>query len=307
MVVDMMLVLGGLVALVVGGDLLVRGAVAVALRAGLSPFVIGVTLVGFGTSVPELMTSLIAAFEGLPGIALGNVVGSNIANILLILGLSAVIAALPGEAFLRRDGLVMLAVTGLCATLMWTGTVGRLAGVVCLAVLAVYLTLTLRSGQSTTPEVGQDVPPPPVWRGAGLFLAGLIGVMFGARFLVDGASDIARAFAVSDAVIGLTIVAVGTSLPELVTSVIAARKGQGEIAIGNVIGSNIFNVLGILGITAVVHPLSVPPEMLGLTLWVFLAAALAPAAVLVLRGRLALGAGVGFVAAYVAYTLALIV
>ncbi|MBE0412912.1 calcium/sodium antiporter [Yoonia sp.] len=306
MFVDLMLVLGGLAALVVGGDLLVRGAVAVALRVGLSPLVIGVTLVGFGTSMPELMTSLIAAFEGLPGIALGNVVGSNIANILLILGLSAMIAALPGHAFLHRDGLVMLAVTGLCATLMWTGTVGRLAGGACLVMLAGYLVVTLRSGQ-TAPQLGQDVPPPPVWRGAGLFVLGLLGVMIGARFLVDGASDIARAFDVSDAVIGLTIVAVGTSLPELVTSVIAARKRQGEIAIGNVIGSNIFNVLGILGITAVVQPLSVPTEMLGVTLWVFLAAALAPAAVLILRGRLALGVGAGFVAAYVAYTLALII
>lgn len=305
MIFDIVLVLAGLAALIVGGDLLVRGAVAVAMRAGLSPLVIGVTLVGFGTSVPELMTSLIAAFDGLPGIALGNVVGSNIANILLILGVSATIAVLPGQAFLRRDGLVMLAVTGLCATLMWTGTVGRLAGVVCLTALAGYLVVTLRAGQ-VTQEVAQDVPPPPVWRGMGLFLAGLVGVMVGARFLVDGASDIARAFAVSDAVIGLTIVAVGTSLPELVTSVIAARKGQGEIAIGNVIGSNIFNVLGILGITAVAHPLSVPSEMLGLTLWVFLAAGLAPAAVLMLRGQLARLAGTIFIAGYIAYTVALI-
>lgn len=304
MLVDIVLVLAGLAALIVGGDLLVRGAVAVAMRAGLSPLVIGVTLVGFGTSVPELMTSLIAAFDGLPGIALGNVVGSNIANILLILGLSAMIATLPGQAFLRRDGMVMLAVTGLCATLMWTGTVGRFAGAVCLVMLAGYLTVALRSGKAA-PVVGQDVPPP-VWRGAGLFVAGLFGVMIGARFLVDGASDIARAFAVSDAVIGLTIVAVGTSLPELVTSVIAARKGQGEIAIGNVIGSNIFNVLGILGVTALVYPLSVPSEMLGLTLWVFLAAGLAPAAVLMLRGQLARLVGTIFVAGYIAYTVALI-
>ena len=305
MIFDLVLVLGGLVALVVGGEFLVRGAVAVAQRAGLSPLVIGVTLVGFGTSVPELMTSLIAAFDGLPGIALGNVVGSNIANILLILGLSALIAPVAGRAFVERDGWVMLGVTGLCAALMLTGAVGRPAGLVFLALLAVYLTVTLRSGGAALDE--GDQPPQPVWRGAALFVAGLLGVMIGARFLVDGASDIAVRFGVSEAVIGLTIVAVGTSLPELVTSVIAARKGQGDIAIGNVIGSNIFNVLGILGITAVVSPLPVPGEMLGLTFWIFLAAAIAPAAMIMLmRGRLTRGAGLAFVAAYAAYTVLLI-
>ena len=306
MFVDLMLVLGGLVALVFGGDLLVRGAVSVAQRAGLSPLVIGVTLVGFGTSVPELMTSLIAAYQGLPGIALGNVVGSNIANILLILGLAAVIAALPGQSLLQRDGLVMLGVTGLCAALMLNGSVGRLSGVIFLVALAGYLFLTIRGG-GVEPDLDMDVRPAPVWRSMGLFLAGLVGVMLGARFLVDGASDIATAFGVSDAVIGLTIVAVGTSLPELVTSVIAARKGQGEIAIGNVIGSNIFNVLGILGITAVVYPLSVPAEMLGLTFWVFLTAAIAPVLVMLVWRRLPRAAGLVFVAAYAAYTVALIV
>lgn len=305
MVADLLLVLGGLAALLVGGDLLVRGAVAVALRAGLSPFVIGLTLVGFGTSVPELMTSLIAAFDGLPGIALGNVVGSNIANILLILGLSAAIAALPGRAMLQRDGFVMVATTVLCAILMLTGEIGRPAGLVCLVALAVYLTVTLRSGAADL-QLDMPIAPRPLWWGGALFLAGLVGVMLGARFLVDGASEIARAFAVSDAVIGLTIVAVGTSLPELVTSVIAARKGQGEIAIGNVIGSNIFNVLGILGVTAAVHPLSVPPEMLGISLWVFLVAAVAPAAAMLLRGSISRGVGVVFIAGYAAYTAVLI-
>ena len=305
MIFDLVLVLGGLVALVAGGEFLVRGAVAVAQRAGLSPLVIGVTLVGFGTSMPELMTSLIAAFDGLPGIALGNVVGSNIANILLILGLSALIAPVAGRAFVQRDGWVMLGVTAICAALMLTGAVGRLAGLVFLVLLAIYLVVILRKGDAAE-ELGQT--PQPVWRGALIFAGGLLGVMIGARFLVDGASDIAIRLGVSEAVIGLTIVAVGTSLPELVTSVIAARKGQGDIAIGNVIGSNIFNVLGILGITALVSPLPVPGEMLGLTFWVFLAAALAPAAVvMMMRGHLGRGAGLAFVAAYAAYTVLLVV
>ena len=306
MIVDLLLVAGGLVALVIGGDVLVRGAVGVAVRAGLSPFVIGLTLVGFGTSVPELMTSMIAAHDGLPGIALGNVVGSNIANILLILGLAALIAPVPAQALVRRDGLVMIGVSLLCAGLILMGDIGRLAGIACLILLLAYLLITLRLGGA---DVDVDVPVEraPIWRAIVLFLVGLTGVMLGARFLVDGASEIARAFNVSNAVIGLTIVAVGTSLPELVTTVVAARKGEGEIAVGNIIGSNIFNVLGILGMTSAVFPLAVPAEMAGPTLWLFLGAAIAPAAIAAWRGALTRGVGLVFVAAYAAYTVTLII
>ncbi|MFG5381517.1 calcium/sodium antiporter [Yoonia sp. R2-816] len=306
MLVDILFVLGGLTALVLGGDALVRGSVAVATRVGLSPLVIGLTLVGFGTSVPELMTSLIAAFDGLPGIALGNVVGSNIANILLILGLSAVIAPVVAGAVIGRDGWIMLGVTALCAGLMLMGQVGRVAGLVCVVLLAIYLFTTLRQGQL---EPVADIPTEkkPLWYGFGFFLAGLVGVLIGAKLLVDGASAIAAAFNVSNAVIGLTVVAVGTSLPELVTSVIAARKGQGDIAVGNVVGSNIFNVLGILGITAVVHPLDVPADMQGLSLWVLVGAALAPAAIMLAFGRITRLAGVLMVLAYAGYTAVLVI
>ncbi len=306
MLVDILFVLGGLTALVLGGDALVRGSVAVATRAGLSPLVIGLTLVGFGTSVPELMTSLIAAFDGLPGIALGNVVGSNIANILLILGLSAVIAPVVAGAVIGRDGWIMLGVTALCAGLMLMGQVGRVAGLVCVVLLAIYLFTTLRQGQV---EPVADIPTEkkPLWYGFGFFLAGLVGVLIGAKLLVDGASAIATAFNVSNAVIGLTVVAVGTSLPELVTSVIAARKGQGDIAVGNVVGSNIFNVLGILGITAVVHPLDVPADMQGLSLWVLVGAALAPAAIMLAFGRISRAMGLMMVLAYAAYTTVLVI
>ena len=301
---DLLLVGGGLLALLLGGEALVRGAVIVAQRAGLSPMVIGLTLVGFGTSTPELMTSLFAAFDGLPGIALGNVVGSNIANILLILGVSALIAPVAARAVLGRDGWIMLAVTALAVVLMLSGQVGRLAGLICVLALAGYLAFTLMNGA----ETGDDELPQggALWQGAAFFVGGLIGVVLGAAWLVDGASAIARSFGVSETVIGLTIVAVGTSLPELVTSVMAARKGQGAIAVGNVIGSNIFNVLGILGITALVHPLAVPAEMLGLTLWVLALSALAPLAVMLAFGRLGRAAGFGFVLAYAAYTLFLV-
>jgi cation:H+ antiporter len=305
MMFDLFLVALGLIALLLGGEGLVRGAVSVARRAGLSPLVIGLTLVGFGTSAPELMTSLVAALDGLPGIALGNVVGSNIANVFLILGAAALIAPVAAGAMLGRDGYVMVAATGLTIAFILTGTVGFWAGLVCLAALAVYLVYTLYAGGDM--DLDGDNPPDPLWQGFAFFLAGLVGVVLGANWLVEGASNIARVLGVSEAVIGLTIVAVGTSLPELVTSVMAARKGHGEIALGNVIGSNIFNVLGILGITAMVTPLSVPPEMMGVTLWVFAASALVPLLLVYAFGMLGRVSGAMLVAVYAAYTVYLIV
>ncbi len=305
MLIDLLLVAGGLIALLFGGEALVRGAVIVASRAGLSPFVIGLTLVGFGTSTPELMTSLIAASEGLPGIALGNVIGSNIANILLILGVSAAIAPVAAGAVTGRDGLVMIGVSVLCIALVLMGDIGRMAGLICVSLLVAYLVMTLRAGDGGTEHeapIGQ-----PVWQGVAFFVAGLVGVVLGAGWLVDGASAIARSFAISDAVIGLTIVAVGTSLPELVTSVLAARKGQGGIAVGNVIGSNIFNVLGILGITVLVQPLAVPAEMTGLSLWVFGIAAIAPLILMRVFGVLGRVSGLALVIGYAAYTTVLVV
>ena len=305
MLFDLMLVGLGLAALLVGGEGLVRGAVAVAQRAGLSPLVIGLTLVGSGTSAPELMTSLVAALNDLPGIALGNVVGSNIANVFLILGAAALITPVASAAIRGRDGYVMIAATGLAIAVILTGTVGFWAGMISFAMLLAYLGYTLFAGG----EADVDMPdqPAPLWQGFAYFVAGLVGVVLGANWLVTGASDIARVIGVSEAVIGLTIVAVGTSLPELVTSVLAARKGHGEIAVGNVIGSNIFNVLGILGITAMVTPLTVPAEMMGVTLWVFAAAALAPLVLMLAFGKLSRWAGALLLAAYVGYTTFLVV
>ncbi|KJZ20897.1 calcium/sodium antiporter [Loktanella sp. S4079] len=305
MIIDAIYAAGGLAALVLCGDVLVRGAVAVAQRAGLSPFVIGLTLVGFGTSMPELMTSLIAAYQGYSGIALGNVVGSNIANILLILGITAAMGAIPGRALLERDGMVMIGATALCAVFILYGQIGRVAGLLCLAGLVGYLVVTLRSGrpEGTAKEQTTGMP---VWVGLGVFILGLLGVMLGAKFLVQGASAIARTFAVSEAVIGLTIVAVGTSLPELVTSVLAARKGQGEIAIGNIIGSNIFNVLGILGVTAAVYPMTVPADMAGVTLGAFIIAAVAPAIGARFWGQVPRWVGFLFVAGYTCYVVAIV-
>ena len=305
MLIDLGLVALGLLALLAGGEGLVRGAVSVARRAGLSPLVIGLTLVGFGTSAPELMTSLVAALDGLSGIAIGNVVGSNIANTFLILGAAAVIAPVAAGAMLGRDGYVMVAATGLTFALILSGMIGFWAGLASFAALVAYLTYTLIAGGESDLDVSD--PPDPLWQGLAYFVAGLVGVVLGANWLVAGASDIARLLGVSDAVIGLTIVAIGTSLPELVTAVVAARKGHGEIAVGNVIGSNIFNVLGILGITAMVTPLAVPAEMTGLTLWVFAGAALAPLALMLLLGTLSRFAGALLLAVYFGYTAFLVV
>ena len=305
MLFDVLLVLAGLVALLIGGEGLVRGAVIVARWAGLSPLVIGLTLVGFGTSAPELMTSLIAALNGFPGISLGNVLGSNIANTFLILGFAAAIAPVAAGAFLGRDGWVMIAATGLAVGLMLMGVIGFLGGLLCVAFLAVYLITTLMAGGDA--DIDTSVVLSPLWQGFVFFLIGLVGVVLGANWLVSGASDIARAFNVSDAVIGLTIVAIGTSLPELVTAIMAARKGHGDIAVGNVIGSNIFNILGILGITAIVTPLTVPAEMLGMSLWVFIAAALAPLILIKVFGKLGRTSGALLLGVYFVYTTVLVV
>ncbi|MGB3408626.1 MAG: calcium/sodium antiporter [Jannaschia sp.] len=255
---DIVMVLAGLVALLAGGGWLVTGAVGVAARLGLSPLVIGVTLVGMGTSLPELLTSLRAALAGSPDIALGNVVGSNIANILLILSITALVApvAFPKTTW-RRDGLMLAGLTaGGALWIALTGGLDRLGGVVFLAVFALWMIWQLRSG-----EAQEEVPAaPPVGRALVLLLVGFAGVLLGAELLVRGAIGLAQGFGISEAVIGLTVVAVGTSLPELATSVMAARVGRSDMALGNVLGSNVFNLMGILGVTALISPLAADPR-----------------------------------------------
>ncbi len=277
-----LILLAGLVLLLVGGELLVRGSVAVASRLGVSPLLIGLTLVGFGTSTPELVASLQAAHLGAPGIAIGNVVGSNIANILLILGISAIIlpVATTKEAF-RRDGSVLVAASLIMVAVVLTGTLGRLAGSFFLGLLAAYTIYSYSNEQrrfAAGPAAAAAAAEAPhgISLGAGLALAvcGIAGVVFGAGLLVDAAIEIARELGLSEVVIGLTLVAVGTSLPELVTSVVAAIRRQGDVAFGNIVGSNIFNILGIAGATAVYVPLAVPPEIAALDIWVMLAAAI---------------------------------
>lgn len=244
----------GLVALFFGGEYLVRGATAIAKHFRLSPMVIGLTIVGFGTSAPEMLVSVQAALAGQPAIAIGNVLGSNIANILLILGLSALIAPLiiPVRKLWRDLGFMLLA-TAVIWVMLLDGNVTRLDGALLMAGLLIFLIVAFLTGKVEEDEASLgDIPQ---WKAWAMTLGGLVVLVIGARLLVDSSTEIARAFGISEAVIGLTIVAVGTSLPELATSVIAAIRKQTEIAVGNIVGSNIFNIFGILGTTALIAPI----------------------------------------------------
>jgi cation:H+ antiporter len=275
----------GLVLLVAGGESLVRGAVALSTRLGVSPLVIGLTVVGFGTSTPELVTSLQAALADAPGIALGNVIGSNIANIGLILGLAALIRPQQVEArAFRRDGTALVAATLACVAVVSWGMLTRPMGAVLLTGLAAYLLIAFRQDrQATQPEIDAPALSP---LAASLFAAGGIALtILGARLLVTAATQLAEHAGLSETFIGLTVVAVGTSLPELAAALAAAIRRQSGLVLGNVIGSNIFNVLGILGVTALVKPIPVPddlalPDLAALTI---ATAALAMAAMTGLR------------------------
>lgn len=284
---NILLLFGGLVLLVIGGELLVRGSVRVAERLGVSPLLIGLTLVGFGTSTPELVASVQAALIGSPGIAIGNIVGSNIFNVLLILGLSALIFPMTVQSnALRRDGVFVLATAILFTLVGWTVGLERWVGLVFVAGLVAYMIYAYRQERQLAPESVNHTAafekaeaaeltdpalrphaPAPGGGAKGILLplalaiAGLAVIIFGGRILVDAAVELARLFGMSEAVIGLTIVAAGTSMPELVTSVVAALKRQSDVALGNILGSNIYNVLGIGGVTAIIAPTNFPPQI----------------------------------------------
>lgn len=270
----------GLVLLVAGGESLVRGAVVIAERLGVSALLIGLTLVGFGTSTPELVTSLQAAMSGSAGIAIGNVVGSNTANILLILGITALLKTISVDrSTFRRDGIVLGASALACLAVVMSGALSQLVGIIFVAALTAYI-LTAYLQERRNPAASSAVAsqaslpaaPYPILLNVAFVIGGLGLTILGARFLVSGAIDLASDLGVSETLIGLTIVAVGTSLPELITSVIAAVRNQADIAFGNIVGSNIYNVFGILGVTAIVKPIPVPAAIASLDIWVMLGA-----------------------------------
>ena len=252
----------GLALLTAGGEMLVRGASALALRLGLTPLIVGLTVVAFGTSSPELAVSLDAAVSGVGDIAVGNVVGSNICNIALILGLAALIRPLRIHAQLvLLDVPLMIAASVLVVILLADGVLGRIAGIVCVGMLVIWIVagirLARRESRQVEDEFSEEIAQPRAqnWIFVLMVVAGLVALFAGGQFFVGGAVDLARTIGVSEAVIGLTIVAAGTSLPELATSLIGAARGHGDIAVGNVVGSNIFNLLAILGLAAIVAPI----------------------------------------------------
>ena len=276
------LVAAGLSLLLIGGELLVRGAVSFARQLGVSPLIIGFTIVAYGTSAPELLVSLEAHLSGSPGIAIGNVVGSNIANLLLIIGCSALIFPIAcgptcGD---RMHGPVVFGATLLLVILGLTGAITAWAGVPMLVMLIGFTVISYRREQrSSRAESGVlkeveelESGPKSSWGNLAILFAGIVGVVLGSHFLVTGAVDLAREFHVSEATIGLTLVAIGTSLPELATAVVAAYRRHSDVALGNVVGSNIFNTLGIMGIVPLFGPLPVPDALADFDLWVMLAA-----------------------------------
>ncbi len=260
----------GLVLLCWSADRFVAGAAAVAHHLSVPPLIIGMVIIGFGTSAPEMVVSAFAAAQGNPGIALGNAYGSNTANIALILGLTAVLSPLAFDQRVFRKELPLLtAVTAVAAWQLWDGVITRMEALILMLLFSLWIGWTIRQGmrcraaaQSAALSMDPEIHTMTLRRGLLWLLAGLLVLAGSSRLLVWGAVEIAQGFGVSDLVIGLTIVALGTSLPELASSIAAVRKNEHDMALGNVLGSNLFNTLAVVGIAGVIHPIEVGPEVL---------------------------------------------
>lgn len=310
---NLLMMILGLLLLFVGGESLIKGSVSLARNFGLSRLLVSTVIIGFGTSMPEMSVSVEAAFIGSSGIAVGNIVGSNIANILLIIGLSAILLPLLiDKNAVKRDVFAMLVACIFLCILGFIGRISFISGFIMLLALIVYIIWSYNQDrinvEETIQHIEKDIEGAPLLsasRAAFLCLLGLILLISGAYILVDSAVVIARDFGISEAVIGLTIVAVGTSLPELVTSIVAACRKHYDVIIGNIVGSNIFNILGILGISSMITPIPIAKQivyfdnLVMLLVTVFLS-------VYLLKG-LVLGRIIGFimVIAYVLYTILL--
>lgn len=308
-------IIGGLVLLLAGGRFLVRAGVTLAEQMGVSPLMIGLTVVAAGTSSPELLVNLMAAVRGAPGLGVGNVLGANIANVLLVLGVAGLVHPIArNPAVLKRDAPVMLVAVLAFAVIAWGGDLARWQGILMIACLVAYMTAVYRIERRSTAALAarraevkeaEVKPAPPVWI-TGLVLVGaIVALIVGSDLLVDGAITLARSAGLSEAVIGATIVAFGTVMPEAIASVMAALHRHTDLAIGNVIGSIVINTFGVLGVAAAVRPFAIPPEILHFDLWVMLAACV----LLVALGWQARGIGrktcAAMLAAYVAYDVAL--
>lgn len=316
---DLVAAVLGLAILLGAGDALVRGAVALSLRLGIPALLVSLTVVAFGTSAPELLISVQAALDDAPGIAFGNVIGSNIANVLLVLGVPAVISAIDArDCDSRRNYAMMIGASVVYIALCFMGPLDWPQGLLLLGLLTLVLYDAYRAARDhrragacaaadapadddLPEEIADADPNMATWKLVMFLGVGLIGLPAGAHLLIEGARGIALSMGVSEAAIGLTLVALGTSLPELATTVMAAMRKQADVALGNVIGSNIFNILAIMGVASLFGPLEVPPGLLEIDLWVMLASALViwP----FICGKVVLGraAGVVMIAVYVGY------
>jgi cation:H+ antiporter len=305
--------IAGIVLLPVGSNILVSGAVALSERLGISPLVVALTVVAFGTSLPELVVCVEAALGGSPGIAIGNVVGSNIANILLIMGAAALLAPIAchqPRAFVR-DSLIMIGATVLFIAAALSGVIPRWQGGGMLGLLVLFVLYSYWRESAGKDAADAHLAEVEEFEGLknrpwiviiGAIVLGLVGVVAGANLLVDGAVVIARELGVSEEVIGLTMVALGTSLPELAVAVTAAMKGQPDVVVGNVVGSNIFNILAILGATALVIPVEIPAQVLRFDIWAMAAVSILMVPVMLSGRRMGRAEGGLFLAAYAGYT-----
>ena len=298
----------GLVLLAVSGEALLRGAVTSALTLRVPPLIIGLTIIALGTSAPELTVSVQAALVGQTDIAIGNVIGSNIANILLVMGTMAVLSPfVVSEASVSRDGRFMLLVSALLVGLAYYGVISLFIGTLLLALLVIYTVYLYRSlsdaahSAEAASSAEENALPGGLWVAIPTLLASLVGIVWGADLMVMGATQLARDFGISEAVIALSIVAIGTSLPELAVAIIASLRGQAGLAVGNIIGSNISNILLILGGTSLVAPLPIVGELAQRDVWVMLGVAVLGVYFMASKPRMSRLEGAVCVALYVGY------
>jgi len=310
-------IIAGFILLLIGGETLVNGSVSVAKRLKVPPLVVGIVLVGFGTSAPELVTCVQAALQGAPDIAVGNIVGSNIANILLVIGVAALFMPIdtPVSAF-KRDGIILTVFTFIFVPFCIYGDINRYVGAFFLTLFFSYIFYTYMAEKKKRYKEESDkaikksikdadytieYPPHSLWTALALTFGGIALTVIGANFLVDGATAIARIYGISESIIGLTIVAIGTSLPELATAVIAGIKGHSDVAIGNILGSNIYNMLGVLGTTAIIQPLSVPMDIRHFDIWIMAIATILLILLSLRHYRISRGEGAIMVTIYLSY------
>jgi cation:H+ antiporter len=311
-------VLGGLVLLVLAGNLLVRGSISVARQFRISPLIIGLTIVAFGTSAPELVVGIDSVLLGFPALALGNVVGSNIANVWLVVGLSVIISPMVlSSTKMMKNLMIMLGVTVLFLGMALSGPFNYFNGLILLSILILFLYTSTNKSLTSNNKSELDtiskyetaladiegIPEKPdnFVISTLLVIGGFIGLFLGGQIIVEGAVSVARELGVSEAVIGLTIIAIGTSIPELVTAIIASLKGHCELAIGNVIGSNIFNLLGVIGISSLFGEIEVPINFQETDLWIMLVASLTLLPFILMKYRIGRRTGVMFCSFYALY------